>query len=201
MQSAGGPGAPKWEPRARLGIYVGHSPIHAGSVALVLNPKTGLVSPQYHVVFDDDFTTVPHLHANTVPENWAKLVKNSRVRSVDGFYDVTKTWFNGIPDPSADSRIQEQNNNPAATHSLADATARSATQDTQNGSNVDSNNGSMNNADFNNDSADTSPFEGVSTADFNNDSADTPPSKGVSTADFKMILLIRHLPWQGVICT
>ncbi|KAL7463024.1 hypothetical protein ACHAXS_005996 [Conticribra weissflogii] len=54
-------GAPKWEPRARLGIYVGRSPNHAGSVALVLNPKTGLVSPQYHVVFDDDFTTVPHL--------------------------------------------------------------------------------------------------------------------------------------------
>ena len=38
-------GVPKWEPRSRLGIYVGHSPEHAGSVALVLNKKTGLVSP------------------------------------------------------------------------------------------------------------------------------------------------------------
>jgi hypothetical protein len=54
-------GLPKWEPRARLAIYVGHSPAHAGSVALVLNPKTGLFSPQYHVVFDDNFTTIPHL--------------------------------------------------------------------------------------------------------------------------------------------
>ena len=36
-------GYPKWEPRSRLSIYVGHSPAHAGSVALVLNPKTGLV--------------------------------------------------------------------------------------------------------------------------------------------------------------
>ena len=44
-------GPPKWEPRSRLGIYVGHSPSHAGSVALVLNPRTGHVSPQYHVVF------------------------------------------------------------------------------------------------------------------------------------------------------
>ena len=51
-------GVPKWEPRSRLGIYVGHSPAHAGSVALVLNPKTGLVSPQYHVHFDDFFETV-----------------------------------------------------------------------------------------------------------------------------------------------
>ena len=38
-------GVPKWEPRYRLVIYVGHSPDHSGSVALVLNPKTGLVSP------------------------------------------------------------------------------------------------------------------------------------------------------------
>ena len=73
---------------------------YSGSVALVLNPKTGLVSPQYHLLFYDDFSTVPHLQANTVPENWAEIVKNSRFQSVDGFYDVTKTWFNGIPDPT-----------------------------------------------------------------------------------------------------
>jgi hypothetical protein len=33
-------GPPKWEPRSRLVIYVGHSPSHAGLVALVLNPRT-----------------------------------------------------------------------------------------------------------------------------------------------------------------
>ena len=38
LQSAGGAGPPKWDPRARLGIYAEHSPHHAGSVALVLNP-------------------------------------------------------------------------------------------------------------------------------------------------------------------
>ena len=54
-------GVPKWEPWARLGVYLGRSPAHVGNVALVLNPKTGLVSPQFHVVFDDGFTTVPHL--------------------------------------------------------------------------------------------------------------------------------------------
>ena len=48
-------GLPKWEPRSRLGIYLGHSPSHAGSVALVMNPKSGLVLPQFHVVFDDFF--------------------------------------------------------------------------------------------------------------------------------------------------
>jgi len=41
-----------------LGIYIGPSPRHARSVALILNPKTGLTSPQFHVNFDNDFDTV-----------------------------------------------------------------------------------------------------------------------------------------------
>ena len=52
---------PKWEPRARTGIYLVHSPAHAGNVALVLNLLTDHVSPQYHLVFDDKFTTVEYL--------------------------------------------------------------------------------------------------------------------------------------------
>ena len=61
LQTGNGIGPPKWEPRARAGIYLGHSPVHAGNVALVLNLQTGHVSPQYHIVFDDEFTTVPYL--------------------------------------------------------------------------------------------------------------------------------------------
>ena len=53
-----GQGAPKWKERARLGVYLGPSPNHARSVALVLNPRTGHVSPQFHVKFDDFFETV-----------------------------------------------------------------------------------------------------------------------------------------------
>ena len=67
LQDAGGAGPPKWEPRSQIGVYLGHSPLHAGSVALVWNPTTGQVSPQYHVVFDDDFSTVPYMEAGTVP--------------------------------------------------------------------------------------------------------------------------------------
>ena len=57
LHNAGSIGPPKWEPRSNICVYLGHSPFHAGSVALVYNPSTGHVSPQYHVVFDDDFTT------------------------------------------------------------------------------------------------------------------------------------------------
>ena len=59
-------GVPKWDPQERLGIYIGRSPDYAGNVALVLNPKTGLVLQKYHVVFDDDFTMVPHFRKGMV---------------------------------------------------------------------------------------------------------------------------------------
>ena len=84
---------PKWEPRSRLGIYVGHSPSHAGTVALVLNPRTGHVSPQYHVVFDDNFTTVPFMNGCQVPPNWADLVQNSRELVTDEQYNLAETWL------------------------------------------------------------------------------------------------------------
>jgi hypothetical protein len=64
----------KWEPQAWMGLYVGHSPSHAANIALILNPCTGHVSPQFHVVFDNDFTTVPYLHSSQVPPFWADLV-------------------------------------------------------------------------------------------------------------------------------
>ena len=103
LQSVGGGGPSKWDPRARLGIYLGHSPSHAGSVALVMNPKTGLVPPHFHLVFDEIFETVPHLRAGTVPENWADLVTNSREKSTEVFCDITKTWFDGEVDITDDS--------------------------------------------------------------------------------------------------
>jgi hypothetical protein len=98
-------GLPKWEPRARLAIYVGHSPAHAGSVALVLNPKTGLISPQYHVVFDDNFTTIPNLRVGSKPSNWEELVCSSTEVATERDYDITRTWFKQESDPTADEEL------------------------------------------------------------------------------------------------
>ena len=55
---AAGKSLPKWEERARFGIYLGHSPLHARSVALIFSLTTRLLSPQFRVVFDDHFQTV-----------------------------------------------------------------------------------------------------------------------------------------------
>ena len=74
---------PKWEPRSRLGIYVGHYPAHAGTVALVLNPRKGHVLQQFHIDFDDLFTTAPFMNKRQLPPNWAELVKDSRELVID----------------------------------------------------------------------------------------------------------------------
>ena len=55
---ASGKHYPKWTDRARVGIYLGPSPQHARSVALVLSLTTGLSSPQFHVSIDDSFQTM-----------------------------------------------------------------------------------------------------------------------------------------------
>ena len=55
---------PKWSERSRVGAYLGHSSNHSQSVALVLNLKTGHVSPQFHVIFDDEFQTVTMDHSS-----------------------------------------------------------------------------------------------------------------------------------------
>ena len=47
---------PKCTPWSRKSVYLGILPQHAGSVALVLNIKTGYISSQFHIVFDNEFT-------------------------------------------------------------------------------------------------------------------------------------------------
>ncbi|KAI2512113.1 hypothetical protein MHU86_2200 [Fragilaria crotonensis] len=72
MQS--GQKLPKWEVRARMGVYLGISMQHARSVALVLNLKTGHVSPQFHVTFDPKFETVRQSLGNlSPPSEWQRL--------------------------------------------------------------------------------------------------------------------------------
>lgn len=66
---------PCWEDRVMSGVYLGRSSQQAGNVSLILNLKTGYVSPQFYVVFDYDFTTVEALTAHSEPESWECLCK------------------------------------------------------------------------------------------------------------------------------
>ena len=55
--------------------------MHSTQVGLVLNLLTGSISPQFHVVFDDMFSTVMSSTAAD-PEVWIRLVtsRNSRIQ-------------------------------------------------------------------------------------------------------------------------
>ena len=84
-----------------MGIYVGRSPSHASNVGLILNPRTGHVSPQFHVVYDDDFTTVPYLRSVYVPPHWAQLIEASSHLEVQTGRQVG-TW-QSLPELEIDS--------------------------------------------------------------------------------------------------
>ena len=71
LTEAGGK-IPKWKPRSRRGQYMGNSPVHADTIALIRNLKTGYISPQYHVVFDDSFEMV-YADEDTTPDAWENL--------------------------------------------------------------------------------------------------------------------------------
>ena len=49
----------KWDKRSRCGMYLGASPTHHDTVGRILNFDTGYITPQYHVIYDELFTTVP----------------------------------------------------------------------------------------------------------------------------------------------
>jgi hypothetical protein len=52
-----GTSPPKWTKRTTQKVYVGHLHHYSKSVPTVWDPKTKLVSPQFHVMFDKNFHT------------------------------------------------------------------------------------------------------------------------------------------------
>ncbi len=65
---------PRWQPRSRRGVFMGFSNLHSSEVPLVLNLETGSITPQYHVVFDDQFSTVTSVEREIdPPDNWDQL--------------------------------------------------------------------------------------------------------------------------------
>ena len=81
-----GKSLPRWNPRSKLGQFLGRSDAHASSVGLIRNLQTGKVTAQFHVVYDNHFTTV---NANTnedgikVPDNFNELMRFSRENHID----------------------------------------------------------------------------------------------------------------------
>ena len=100
---------PKWKPRSRRGQYLGRSPTHASTVGMILNRTTGYISPQYHVVYDDLFTTVPNAESSQLldmerftQEAWSQLILSGYEKAI-----IFDRDLNGqiIPDYDDDGNI------------------------------------------------------------------------------------------------
>ena len=73
---ADGKKTPQWKNRSTRGMCMGASDKHSGDVPLVLNPRTGKITPQWNVMFDNWFSTIaieednlPDFHS----EEWSKM--------------------------------------------------------------------------------------------------------------------------------
>jgi hypothetical protein len=60
-----GKSPPKWTKRTMQNVYVGHLHHYSKSIPIVWDPKTKLVLPQFHAMFDANFDTVQAPDPNT----------------------------------------------------------------------------------------------------------------------------------------
>ena len=77
---------PRWISRSHMGQFLGRSREHSSSVDLIRNLKTEGVSAQFHVVYDNHFTTVSSNYNQDnvpVPPNFHNLFHFSREQHVD----------------------------------------------------------------------------------------------------------------------
>ena len=94
-------------------MYVGYSNEHSTTVGNILNLTTGHISPQYHVVYDELFTTVLGSLTDAVfdAEEWNALLQ---LKSLETYIDPPdaardqlpfREWFDDFvqdPDPSTE---------------------------------------------------------------------------------------------------
>ena len=86
----------KWFPRARLGMFMSFSLVYSLLVPLVLNIATGQISPQYHVVFDDQFSTVNSLPTeDSLEEQWSNIF--NRIPGTVAYMQPLNYWLRCRP--------------------------------------------------------------------------------------------------------
>jgi hypothetical protein len=81
-----GTSPPKWKKHTTQKFYVGHLHHYSKSVPMVWDPKTKLVSPQFHVMSDKNFNTIQAPDPNiTYADTMDRLLKTNRYKYDDPF--------------------------------------------------------------------------------------------------------------------
>ena len=102
---------PRWQPRSIRSMNMGLSDKHASTVPIVLNVASGYITPQFHVVFDDWFTTVTST-IEALPDfnsdEWAKLFGDSHYQfpfDEDDERMIVESADADLPTPQITDRI------------------------------------------------------------------------------------------------
>jgi hypothetical protein len=111
---------PKWQRRSRRGVYLGYSRQHSNNVHLVLNLETGRISPQYHLVFDDTFSTV-YSDGAFDADVWNSLVTSNLERHEDTPSTVPTTFdFSDSNSREGERQVQGKTSDSNPTHASTD---------------------------------------------------------------------------------
>jgi hypothetical protein len=79
----------KWKFRSWLGVYVGRSLQHAGNIPVVYNPATTHISPQFHVVHEDQFTTVASTSRSFPDDFYNELFHTAKWHHTDAYAETS----------------------------------------------------------------------------------------------------------------
>ena len=115
---------PRWKPRSIRTVHMGFSKKHASTVPLVLNPNTGYITPQFHIVFDDWFATVATSIDNLPDFNspeWSTMFGESIYQyPVDDDLDDNETDSELTSDPQNLQLTNQQNERQTTVASAMD---------------------------------------------------------------------------------
>ncbi|KAI2496717.1 hypothetical protein MHU86_17764 [Fragilaria crotonensis] len=87
---ADGKKLPRWKPRSTRCVNMGLSSKHASTVPIVLNPSTGYITPQFHIVFDDWFSTITS-SLESLPDFNSAHGHNSSANPTSSTHSTTRT--------------------------------------------------------------------------------------------------------------
>ena len=87
----------KWEKRSTTGAFMGFSSNHSSTVNLALNKTTASITPQFHVVHDEIFTTIHNFSSEISNDLWENLTIISRHND---WVPNTDDFGQEIPSPS-----------------------------------------------------------------------------------------------------
>ena len=72
-------------------MFVGYPKDHATNIGCLLNVTTKSITPQFHMVYKDYFSTVRN-EENVPPTNWMALLEKMSEHSVNA-PELDKEWF------------------------------------------------------------------------------------------------------------